>query len=56
MRKEKELDVRFEKLKLLCPRCKNQWEEIVVVSRNVGVLDVSCPECKKRILELKIFD
>ncbi len=52
---QKNSDVRFENVKIICPRCKNTQNEVVIVSKSVGVIDVSCKKCKKRILDIKFF-
>ncbi len=54
--KTKELDIRFETVKIICPRCKTEQEEVVIVSRSVGIIDVQCKNCKKRVVELRIFN
>ncbi|SNZ06402.1 hypothetical protein SAMN06265182_0664 [Persephonella hydrogeniphila] len=55
MEKTKEIDIRFETVRVECPRCKNLQNEVIIVSRNVGILDAKCKRCKKRVVELKIF-
>jgi len=56
VKKEKELDIRFETVRIVCPRCKTEQEEVVIVSRSVGIIDAQCKNCKKRVVELKIFN
>ncbi len=53
---KRDFDVKFETVDVVCPRCGNRQKEVIIVSRHVGILDTSCNKCKKRIVELKVFD
>ena len=48
-------DVRFEEVSYKC-KCGYEGKDTILVAENTGVLDTKCPNCKRRVLEIRIFE
>ena len=53
--KENSSEISFKEVPVLC-KCGYLFKEIVISFNNVALLDVECPSCKRRNLELLSFE
>ncbi|WP_297456105.1 hypothetical protein [Persephonella sp.] len=55
LKTKEEPKIKFDQVEYQC-RCSQKGKEIILVANNTGVLDITCPKCNRRLLEIRIFD